>query len=268
MAREQRGDYIDSLAASWDQDEPGTLPLPIELSAKICGISVRSFRKFVETFPELWQIDGDRLVNPELRAQWVEMQQRQQVLSDAGKRGNAKKYGQSSGGESGGDRSASASASALQNQEPLPYTVSSKSAEKQETAVPGSGHVAARRNPLIEEFSEEVYLALLEFEKFRKRIRKPLTEHALDLLLQRLGELRAQGQDPVKVIDQSIMNGYQGLFPVRGQNGQHESFEERRQRKSAEAIRAVRGRADEILREVETPARLESGEHSADRRLR
>jgi hypothetical protein len=53
MTREQRGDFIDMLAASWDQDDPGTLPLPIELTAKICGISARSCRKFVETFPKL-----------------------------------------------------------------------------------------------------------------------------------------------------------------------------------------------------------------------
>jgi hypothetical protein len=126
-----------------------------------------------------------------------------------------------------------------------------------------------RRPSVIEEFSEETYLALLEFEKHRKQMKKPLTEHAFDLLLKKLGELRAQGQDPVKVIEQSIMCGYQGIFPVKGnQDGKHESFEERRQRKSAEAIRAVRGRADEILREVETPPRLESGEHRTDRRLR
>lgn len=112
MTREQRGDFIDMLAAAWDQDEPGTLPLPFELAAKICGMSIRSFRKFVETFPKLWQIDGGRLVNPRLRAQYEENQQRQKAQSDAGKRGNEKRWGKASGGDSGGDRSASASASA------------------------------------------------------------------------------------------------------------------------------------------------------------
>lgn len=129
--------------------------------------------------------------------------------------------------------------------------------------------VVNRRHVVIEEFSEETYLALLEFEKHRKQMKRPLTERGFELLLKKLGELRAQGQDPVRVIEQSIMCGYQGIFPVKGnQDGKHESFEERRQRKSAEAIRAVRGRADEILREVETPPRLESGEHRTDRRLR
>jgi hypothetical protein len=152
---------------------------------------------------------------------------------------------------------------------PQPQSSNCRKGKERKGAAPASpSPLVNRRSLVIEDFSEEVYLALLEFEKFRRKIRKPLTEHGAELILKKLGELRAQGQDPVKVIEQSIMNGYQGLFPVKGQNGQHESFEERRQRKSAEAIRAVRGRADEILREVETPARLESGEHSADRRLR
>ena len=111
MTREQRGDFIDMLAASWDQEEPGTLPLPVELAAKITGISVRSCRKFVESFPKLWQINGDRLVNPKLHDQWEELRQFTQKLSDAGKRGNERRWGKSSGGDSGGDRSASATAS-------------------------------------------------------------------------------------------------------------------------------------------------------------
>jgi len=121
MTREQRGDFIEMLAAAWDQDEPGTLPLPIELAAKICGISVRSFRKFLESFPKLWQIDGDQLVNPKLRAQRNELQQLKQKLSDAAKRTNEKRWGTSSPSDSGSDRSASTSATA-NTKAPLPPT--------------------------------------------------------------------------------------------------------------------------------------------------
>lgn len=51
-------------------------------------------------------------------------------------------------------------------------------------------------------------------------------------------------------------------------NGKQESFEERRQRKSAEALGEVRRRASEVLREVEPTPRLESGEQTAIGRLR
>jgi hypothetical protein len=110
MTRDQRGDFIDTLAASWDQDEPGTLPLPIELAAKICGISVRSFRKFVESFPKLWQIDGNRLVNPKLRAQWEGLQQLKQKQSDAARKTNEEYWKRPSVSDSVSGRSASASA--------------------------------------------------------------------------------------------------------------------------------------------------------------
>jgi uncharacterized protein YdaU (DUF1376 family) len=88
MAREEKGDAIDSMAASWDQDEPGTLPLPEERAAKICGISVRSFKKFRRSFPNFWQIDGNRLVNPKLRAQWEELRQLKKKQSDAARKTN------------------------------------------------------------------------------------------------------------------------------------------------------------------------------------
>ena len=120
MSRAEKGDLIELLAASWDQDPPGSLPLPVQLAAKSAGLDPRVVRSLIAKFPKLWiEIDG-RLVNPKLRAQWEELQQRQQKLSDAGKRGNEARWQDSSGGDSGGDsqgesggnRSASASASA------------------------------------------------------------------------------------------------------------------------------------------------------------
>lgn len=113
MTRAQRGDFIEMLAASWDQDEPGTLPLPVELSAKIVGILPSVFISFRKRFPKIWQeIDG-KLVNPKLREQWLELQQRQQKLSDAGKLGNERRWEKTSGGESGGESGGNRSASAL-----------------------------------------------------------------------------------------------------------------------------------------------------------
>ena len=118
MSRAEKGDLIEMLAASWDQDPPGSLPLPVQLAAKSAGLDPRVVRSLITKFPKLWvEIDG-RLVNPKLRAQWEELQQRQQKLSDAGKRGNENRWKKSSGaesggesqGDSGGNRSASASA--------------------------------------------------------------------------------------------------------------------------------------------------------------
>jgi len=109
--------------------------------------------------------------------------------------------------------------------------------------------IVKRRLQVIEEFSEEVYVALLEFEAMRKKIRKPIpTEHAFELLLKELGRLRREGNDPLEVVNQSIMRSYQGFFPVRngGNNGRAESFAERNQRKSQETLSRVRRNLDAV----------------------
>lgn len=53
-----------------------------------------------------------------------------------------------------------------------------------------------------------------EFLNFRKEIKKPLTLHGEQLNIKKLEHLRANGQDPLAVIEQSIMNGWQGLFAL------------------------------------------------------
>jgi hypothetical protein len=110
MSMRHRGVYITALAAMWDSEEPGTLPLPIEIAARSMGSDPRSLRDFVAKWPRcLVEIEG-KLVNPKLRAQWQELQQRKQVLSDAAKRTNEKRWPRPSPSESPSDRSASASA--------------------------------------------------------------------------------------------------------------------------------------------------------------
>ena len=128
-----------------------------------------------------------------------------------------------------------------------------KSTEKKE-ALAALAYVAKRRPDVIEEFSEEVYLALLEFEKMRKKMRKPITEHGFELLLKELAKLRREGNDPLEVVNQSIMRSYQGFFPVRnggGRNGQPpESFAERNIRRADEELGEVSRRAQQTLQKV------------------
>lgn len=53
------------------------------------------------------------------------------------------------------------------------------------------------------------------WERFRKAGKAPWTPDAAALSLRNLEALRAQGQDPVAIIEQSIQRGWTGLFPVR-----------------------------------------------------
>lgn len=54
-----------------------------------------------------------------------------------------------------------------------------------------------------------------EYVAMRKHIRKPMTHRAMELAIGNLEKLMVEGEDPNKVMEQSIFNSWQGLFPVR-----------------------------------------------------
>lgn len=54
------------------------------------------------------------------------------------------------------------------------------------------------------------------YVEMRVTIKKPLkTERAINLAINTLDRLRADGNDPAAVLDQSTLNSWQGLFAVR-----------------------------------------------------
>lgn len=78
----------------------------------------------------------------------------------------------------------------------------------------------------------------LSFVEMRKKIRKPMTSHAGELIRRELVKLRERGFDPVEVLEQSIRNGWQDVYEIR-ENRNAESFTERRSKGSAQAINRV-----------------------------
>lgn len=53
------------------------------------------------------------------------------------------------------------------------------------------------------------------FIDHRKRVRSPMTDLAQTKAIAELDRLRTDGHDPVRVINQSIINGWKGLFPLK-----------------------------------------------------
>ena len=95
----------------------------------------------------------------------------------------------------------------------------------------------------------------LEFVDMRKKIRKPMTAKAVQLIHRELENLKELGNDPVEVIEQSIRNSWQDVYPVRKDksNGKTEL-------KSFDAIRREEGDAStrrilERHRDILSPAR-------------
>jgi len=79
----------------------------------------------------------------------------------------------------------------------------------------------------------------LEFVEMRKKIRKPMTARAIELIQKELRKLKDKGEDPVEVLEQSIRNCWQDVFPVRKEKT-HGAIQ---QPKSFDAIRREEGDA-------------------------
>lgn len=57
--------------------------------------------------------------------------------------------------------------------------------------------------------------AVIEFIKMRKLIKKPLTDRALELALMKLDKLDGTESGQIEILEQSIINGWQDLYPLR-----------------------------------------------------
>lgn len=64
------------------------------------------------------------------------------------------------------------------------------------------------------EGSNELKQTLLDFIEERKKKRKPVSANALKLLLKKLDTLASQEKEKIEIVEQSIMNGWQGIFPL------------------------------------------------------
>lgn len=70
------------------------------------------------------------------------------------------------------------------------------------------------------ECSAEFALALKSFEEHRKKLHKPMTDRAKELLLAKLSKLGRTEQEQIAILNQSILNGWQGVFPLGGEKKQ------------------------------------------------
>lgn len=71
---------------------------------------------------------------------------------------------------------------------------------------------------------ESLNQAFLDYLEMRKQIKKPMTERAIELAIKKLEELSAlpfsnsiDNDLAIQILNQSVMNGWQGLFPLKEQ---------------------------------------------------
>lgn len=67
-------------------------------------------------------------------------------------------------------------------------------------------------------------LVFLDFEEMRNKLKKPLTEKAKNLLLKKLNTLSNNEETQILILEQSIMNSWQGIFELKNNNQNSASY--------------------------------------------
>lgn len=75
-------------------------------------------------------------------------------------------------------------------------------------------------NTSFKDFSngnKELLNTLNDYKTMRTKIKKPLTDKAVSLFLKKLGELTKDQSTQILILEQSILNSWQGIFPLKDQ---------------------------------------------------
>lgn len=84
--------------------------------------------------------------------------------------------------------------------------------DKKERNKDNTAFEAYTSNPILIETLEA-------FVDHRKKMKKPLTDRAIQLLLGNLDKLANSDDEKVAILNQSILNGWQGIFPLKENSG-------------------------------------------------
>ena len=72
-------------------------------------------------------------------------------------------------------------------------------------------------NPNGAEYSASAALndAILSFVEFRKKIKKPMTDRAIGLMIKKLNEFSSNEDEQIAILNQSILNGWTGIYELK-----------------------------------------------------
>jgi len=79
------------------------------------------------------------------------------------------------------------------------------------------------------------------YEEMRRRIRKPMTDRARELVIAKLGRFREAGEDIEEVLNRSIANGWQDVWATEGRGSGRNRAQERSDSNDEAARRAIAG---------------------------
>ena len=103
------------------------------------------------------------------------------------------------------------------------------------------------------EVSLPEWIANDSFEAFiehRKKLKAPMTNLAQTRLIAELSRLREDGNEPHAVLDQSILNGWKGVFPLKQQAGAPVGSKAARQQQDKEWLDELTGRTKHAIIDI------------------
>lgn len=71
--------------------------------------------------------------------------------------------------------------------------------------------------------NQDLIECIKDFIKMRSAIKKPMTDRALKMLFKELDKLESSDERKIKILEQSILNCWQGIFPLKDINHNSES---------------------------------------------
>lgn len=95
---------------------------------------------------------------------------------------------------------------------PPPETESESKSESSTNIPPKSP-----QGGVLDELSPELREAVEGFIEYRKKIKKPMTDRAIELLIGKLRKMAATDAERIEMLNQSVMNGWQGVFELKGE---------------------------------------------------
>ena len=91
-------------------------------------------------------------------------------------------------------------------------------AKQTETIGQSNSSIDKQVNNLTNKPLSDFDLAFKDFEKMRKLIKKPLTDRARNMILNKLDKLATDKPTQIKILENSIVNNWQDIYPLKENN--------------------------------------------------
>jgi predicted phage replisome organizer len=88
--------------------------------------------------------------------------------------------------------------------------------------------------------NNNLMISLNDFVKMRKQIKAPMTDRAISLLLSNLDKLADNDAEKIEILNQSIMNSWKGIFPLKNNFTKNNAYENPQAKMTREAIEMIR----------------------------